>query len=285
MPKISIIFDRLRSEEKMLQKAAAELGHDITLINAKTAQMSTDPTQTAPDMGDVVLQRCISHYRGVYVAAFLEFLGVPTINNWKVSYICGNKILTTLRLEEAGIPTPKTYFAFSKEMASECVERVGYPLVIKPVIGSWGRGVMPIKDRDAMDAIIEIRELSDTPHDRIYYLQEMVDRPPRDIRVITIGEQAVAAMYRQSGGRFRTNVASGGDPEICEITGELEDMAIAASRAAGGGILGVDIMEDKKRGMVVHEVNGTVEFRGLSSVSRRDIPRAMIEFAVDHIHR
>ena len=283
MPRIGIVFDRLRLEEKMLRRAAEDMGHEAVMLNAKTAVLGTG--LQAPDAGDVALGRCVSHYRGLYVAALLELHDVPTMNRSPVSALCGNKILTTLCLQKAGVPTPRTDFAFSKESALECVERSGYPVVIKPVVGSWGRGVMKIRDRDALDALIEIREVLDTPHDRIYYLQELVDRPPRDIRVITVGERAVAAMYRQSSGGFKTNVATGGDPEICRITGELEDVAAAASRAVGGGILGVDVMEDRRRGLVVHEVNSTVEFRGLSSVTSRDIPGAMVEFALDSARR
>jgi [lysine-biosynthesis-protein LysW]--L-2-aminoadipate ligase len=153
-------------------------------------------------------------------------------------------------------------------------------MVIKPVVGSWGRGVMALKDRDTADAIIEVRELSDGPLDRIYYLQEMIKRPPRDIRAIAIGDQVVAAMYRTSTGSFKTNIALGAEPVPCEITKELEDICLKASKAVGGGILGVDLMEDEKRGLVVHEVNNTVEFKGLAKVAKKNIPKEMIDFAV-----
>ncbi len=144
---------------------------------------------------------------------------------------------------------------------------------------------MPLKDRDTVDAIFEIRELTDSPHDRIYYLQEMVKRPPRDIRVITIGDEPVAAMYRKSSGGFKTNIALGADPEICEITKEIEDAAVKASKAMGGGILGIDMMEDEEKGIVVHEVNNTVEFKGLSRVATRNIPKEMVEFALNYVRK
>ena len=181
------------------------------------------------------------------------------------------------------MPTPRTYFSFTSASAAEGLEETGYPLVIKPVIGSWGRGIVPIRDRDTFDAISEIREVTDSPHDRIYYLQELVKRPPRDIRVITVGDEPVAAMYRRSSGGFKTNLAIGAEPEICEITKEIEDLAVRASKAMGGGILGVDMMEDEKNGLVVHEVNNTVEFKGLARVAQRNIPKAMVEFALGQI--
>jgi len=212
-------------------------------------------------------------------------MDVPVLNKFFVAYQCGNKMFMTLMLKKYNVPTPKTYFSFSSESALENIEKIGYPLVIKPVIGSWGRGVMQIKDKDTADALFEIRDITDSPHDRIFYLQEVINRPPRDIRVITIGDEPIAAMYRKSSGGFKTNIALGADPELCEITKEIEDVAIKASKAMGGGILGIDIMEDEKRGFVVHEVNNTVEFKGLSKVSKRNIPKEMVEFALNYVRK
>ena len=285
MSKVCIVFDRLRVEEKMLQKEASELGHDVVMLDAKITQVNTDSKKEDYDLGDVVLERCVSYFRGLHFTSSLEFMDVPVLNRFDVASVCGNKMFMTLLLKKNNIPTPKTYFSFSSDSASENLEKVGYPLVIKPIIGSWGRGVMPIRDKDAMDAIIEVREITDRPHDRIYYLQEVINRPPRDIRVITVGDEPIAAMYRKSSGGFKTNIALGADPEICEITKEMEDLASKASRAMGGGILGIDIMEDEKRGLVVHEVNNTVEFKGLARVAKRNIPKEITEFALDYIRK
>ena len=280
MSKLRILFDRVRLEEKMLQEKASELGHDAKMIDAKITQVNTESKKSDFDFGDVVLERCVSYFRGLHFTACLEFLDVPVINSFEVANNCGNKMITSLLLKKHNVPTPKTYFTFSSEAALENLEKIGYPVVIKPVVGSWGRGVMPLKDRDTADAIIEVRELNDGPLDRIYYLQEMVNRPPRDIRVIVVGDQVVAAMYRTSSGSFKTNIAVGGEPVACEITKELEDVCMKAAKAVGGGILGVDVMEDKKRGLVVHEVNNTVEFKGLAKVVKKDIPKEMIDFAI-----
>ena len=212
-------------------------------------------------------------------------MDVTAINRFDVANICGNKMIMTLCLKKNNVPTPKTYFSFSSESAFENLEKVGYPLVIKPLIGSWGRGVMPLKDKDAAEAVMEIRDINDGPHDRIYYLQELIQRPPRDIRVITVGDEPVAAMYRKSSNGFKTNIALGADPELCEITKEMEDIAIKASKAVGGGILGIDMMEDEKEGLVVHEVNNTVEFKGLARVAKRNIPKAMVEYAISCIRK
>jgi len=285
MSKVCIVFDRLRTEEKMLQKEALDLGHDAVMLDAKITQINTDSKKEDYDFGDIVLERCVSYFRGLHFTASLEFMDIPVLNKFDVANVCGNKMFMTLLLKKNNIPTPKTYFSFSSESAAENLEKVGYPLVIKPVIGSWGRGVMPIKDKDTMDAVLEIRNITDSPHDRIYYLQELIKRPPRDIRVITIGDESIAAMYRKSSGGFKTNIALGADPELCEITKEMEDMAAKASKAMGGGILGIDMMEDDKRGLVVHEVNNTVEFKGLAKVAERNIPKEMIEFSLNYVRK
>ena len=285
MSKVCIVFDRLRTEEKMLQKEAIALGHDALMLDAKITQVNTDSKRKDYDFGDVVLERCVSYFRGLHFTASLEFMDIPVLNKFEVANICGNKMFMTLLLKKNNIPTPKTYFSFSSESATENLEKVGFPLVIKPVIGSWGRGVMPLKDKDTMEAVFEIRDITDSPHDRIYYLQELVQRPPRDIRIITVGDEPIAAMYRKSSGGFKTNIALGADPELCEITKEMEDMAVKASKAMGGGILGIDMMEDEKNGLVVHEVNNTVEFKGLARVAQRNIPKEMVEFAINYVRK
>jgi [lysine-biosynthesis-protein LysW]--L-2-aminoadipate ligase len=285
MSKVCIVFDRLRAEEKMLKKEASELGHEALMLDAKITQVNTDSKKEDFDLGDVVLERCVSYFRGLHFTASLEFMDIPVLNKFEVANICGNKMFMTLLLKKNNIPTPKTYFSFSSESAAENLEKVGFPLVIKPVIGSWGRGVMPLKDKDTMEAVFEIRDITDSPHDRIYYLQELIKRPPRDIRVITVGDEPIAAMYRKSSGGFKTNIALGADPELCEITKEMEDMAAKASKAMGGGILGIDMMEDDERGLVVHEVNNTVEFKGLARVAQRNIPKEMIEFALNYVRK
>ena len=285
MQKICIVFDRLRTEEKLLQKKAEELGYETSMIDAKITSFDTDSKRENYEFGDVVLERCVSYYRGLHFTACLEFMDIPVINKFDVANTCGNKMITSMLLKKNNIPTPKTYFSFTAEAALENFEKIGYPLVIKPIIGSWGRSVMPIKDKDTAEAVIENRQVTDGPQDRIYYLQEMIDRPPRDIRVITVGDQAVSAMYRKSSGGFKTNIALGADPELCEITKEMEDLCEKTSKAVGGGILGIDLMEDKEKGLVVHEVNNTVEFKGLVKVSKKNIPQEMIDFAISNIKR
>lgn len=277
---ISIIYDRVRWEEKALFNAAKRLGYEANMIDAKDVAIGTD-NGTHPNYFGIIIQRCISHYRGLYLTACLEFLDKHVINSYHTSEVCGNKLLTSLYLKKSNVPTPQTWFAFSSEKAKELISKVSYPLVLKPLIGSWGRMVIPIKDEKMMEWLVEMREENQNPLNRIYYLQKYVKRPPRDIRTIVVGEEVVVAIYRYApNGGWRTNIARGGRAELCEITNELEDICIRAAKSVGGGVLGVDLMEDEDDGLLVHEINNTVEFKGAASVSNKDIAQKIIEYVV-----
>jgi [lysine-biosynthesis-protein LysW]---L-2-aminoadipate ligase len=281
MVNVCIIYDKVRFEEKALYEKTQSKGIKSQIVDAKTITIGTESKKKDFMLGDIILQRSVSHYRGLYLTACLEFLDFKVINRFKVSEMCGNKLITSIALAKNKIPTPKTQFAFSAESAQETIRKTGFPLVLKPIVGSWGRGIFPLRDRETASMIVEMREEDDSPLSRIYYVQEMIDRPPRDIRCIVVGDQAVTAIYRYSAqAEWRTNVARGGKVELAPITKEVEDLALRAAKAVGGGILGVDMMEDKNRGLVVHEVNNTVEFHGAASVSKADISGAIIDYAV-----
>jgi len=281
MVEVCVVYDKVRFEEKALYDTAKKKGLKAQIIDAKKITINNASKRKTLQFGDVVLQRCISHFRGLYLSACLEFMGFMVINKFKVGETCGNKLITSLTLAKSNVPTPKTHFVFSAESAIEVINTIGFPVVLKPIIGSWGRGVFPIRDEEVANMIIEMRKENDNPLSRIYYVQEMIKRPPRDLRCIVVGDKIVAAIYRYSvENEWRTNVSRGGKAELAPITNELEDIALRAAKSVGGGILGVDLMEDEKRGLLVHEVNNTVEFRGASNVSESDIAGAMIDYAL-----
>lgn len=254
----------------------------MTPIDAKEVYInaSEDLGVIKNAFGDIVLQRCVSYFRGLHLTALLENMGLPVINSFQTSLICGNKLFTTLALIKAGLPSPKTYAAFTPETAVKVLDTIGYPAVLKPVVGSWGRMVALIKDRESAQAVIETREEMKNALLQIYYIQELVKRPPRDIRVIVIGDEVVAASYRYSpSGDWRTNVARGGISKPCPVTPELEQLALKASQAVGGGVLAVDCMEGPN-GFLVNEVNNTIEFKGISSTTKVDIASKIIKYTV-----
>ena len=257
------------------------MGHNVIMKDVKNVQINT-VSSTVEYFGDIAIGRCISYLRGLHFTSCLEFLNIPVINKYDVMNVCGNKLFTTLFLKKHGIPTPKTYFTFSHESAMESIENIGYPLVMKPIIGSWGRGIVLLKDKETTEALLEMRDINNGPFDRLYYLQEFVARPPRDIRVIMTGDDILASMYRESpNNNFKTNIACGASPGVCKITKEIEDICGQISNVMKNSILGIDLMEDKKNGLVVHEINSTVEFSGLMQVTEKNIPMEIIRFALN----
>ncbi|MEM3384330.1 MAG: lysine biosynthesis protein LysX [Nitrososphaeria archaeon] len=283
---LSILYDRLRWEEKAIAEEAKKIGLNVSLVDAKSHPLTLvgEDGLTNSKFGDVVLERCMSHIRGLYYAAILEREKI-VINPYKVLSLTTNKLLTTLTLDKANVPTPKTAVAFSLESALELADKMGYPLVIKPIIGSWGRMVACIRDRREAEAIFETREMIHEPLQQIYYLQEYVKRPPRDIRSIVVGDEIITSIYRyQPEDDWRTNVARGGAAVLAKLEPEQEEIIIKAAKAVGEGILGVDAMESE-RGLLVHEINGCVEFKGASSVSTVNIPKRIVDYAVKKVRR
>jgi len=228
---------------------------------------------------DVFLQRCISFFRAVHIAATLESSRKTVVNSYPTMSICGNKLLSSLRLSQAGIPTPRTMLAFTEEAALSALNKLGYPAIIKPVVGSWGRLVAQINDPSTARSLIEAREYMH-PIQQVYYLQEKIKRPERDIRSYVIGDEAVAAIYRNAPTEdWRTNTALGGHAENCKITPDLAEISIKAAEAVGGGAFGVDLMETEN-GLVVHEVNHTTEFKNTVKATGIDIPGKLLDYAI-----
>ena len=277
-PEISVLYDTIRWEEKALLEAGKKKNVNLQMVDCKklSLELDSDPT----DFG-VVLQRCVSYYRNLHSTAALEGMGVNVINCLNTGIFAGNKLFTHMLLKKNGVPTPFATVSFSRESALETLERQGYPKIIKPTVGSWGRMVSKLNDSDSAEGIIESREKM-YPIYQIHYLEEFVERPPRDIRAIMVGDKVVAAIYRRSGnGSWKTNMALGGIAEECKVTSEMEEICIKAKNAVQGKIVGVDLMESKDRGLVVHEVNNTTEYKNTVRVCGVDIPSLMIDFALE----
>jgi len=274
---LSILYDTIRWEEKALFDAGKKKGVDIKMVDCKNLFLNLD--QTKENFGTVI-QRCVSYYRSLHSTAALEGKGVNVINCLNTSIFAGNKLFTHMLLQKNGIPTPFSTVAFSEESALAALESQGYPMVLKPTVGSWGRLIALLKDRDSAEGIMESRERM-YPIYQVYYLEEFVQRPPRDIRAIMIGDKVVAAIYRYSGdSQWKTNMALGGRAEECKVTKELEDVCVRAKNAVQGQIVGVDLMESKEKGLLVHEVNNTTEYKNTVRVTGVDIPALMIDYAL-----
>jgi len=282
--KLTITFDRLRWEEKALSDAAESAGLDSTLLDVKG--LVFEVPKKPQEFGDVVLQRCISHYRSSLLTQALEGAGLKVINSSAVAETCSNKLASSIALARAGVPTPRTLLALTSEAAEEAAERLGYPLVLKPFTGSWGRMVTVVRDRATLQSLIEFKEeLANPAEQHMYYLQEFVKRPPRDIRAIVAGDSIVACVHRIApAGEWRTNVARGAVSKAFKPDRELKEIILKAAEAVGGGILGVDAMEPES-GYLVHEVNNTVEFKGAQSAVDTDIPAQLVRYVAQSARR
>ncbi len=227
---------------------------------------------------DVILGRSLSQTRGMYLLHALEQLGIPTINSYAVASVCNDKYLTTAALVRDNVPTPRTLLALSPEAALRALDDVGYPAVIKPVVGSWGRLLARVNDRDAAEAILEHKETLGSYQHSIVYIQEYVAKPGRDIRAFVVGDRVICAIYRTSA-HWITNTARGATTENCPITPELDDLCRAAARSVGGGILAIDVFESE-RGLLVNEINATMEFRNSIAPTGVDIPGSVADYAL-----
>ncbi len=228
---------------------------------------------------DAVLERSISYNSGLYALRLLNAFGVPTVNTAAVAEVCGDKLMTSAALAREGVPQPRNATAFSPEAALEAIEAFGYPVVLKPVVGSWGRLLAKINDRDAAEAVLEHKSTLGSVQHSVFYIQEFIEKPGRDLRIIMIGDKALTGMYRNSE-HWITNTARGGSGELCPITPEIEDICLRASKAVGGGLLGVDLVEHPEKGLVVNEINHTMEFHTMQPVSGIDIAGEIVEYAV-----
>jgi [lysine-biosynthesis-protein LysW]---L-2-aminoadipate ligase len=282
--KVTITFDRLRWEEKALSDAAESAGLDASLLDVKG--LIFELPKKPPEFGDVVLQRCISHYRSSLLTQTLEGAGLKVINSFAVAETCSNKLATSIALANAKVPTPRTFLALTSEAAEEAAEKLGFPLVMKPFTGSWGRMVTVVRDRATLQSLIEFKEeLANPQEQHMYYLQEYVRRPPRDIRAIVAGDTIVACVHRVAPkGEWRTNVARGAISKSFKPDSELKEIILSAAEAVGGGILGVDAMEPDT-GYLVHEVNNTVEFKGAQSAVDTDIAAQLIKYVAQTARR
>lgn len=275
-----ILFDNIRWEEKSIIERAKRSDIDLKPIDCKDLVLFlNEDSRRFKDK--VILQRCISYFRSLHSTAGLEGLGARMINSLYTSFMCGNKLISHIELQKNGIQTPTAICAFNTNSSLEGIKKFGYPVVIKPTVGSWGRLIGLLNDEEAVKTVLEDREHM-FPIYHINYFEEFIKRPPRDIRAIVIGDKVVAAIYRYSGNNeWKTNMALGGHASPCPITTELEDICVKSSRIFKGDIVGVDLMESEKYGLVVHEVNNTTEFKNTVRVTGVDIPGLILDYMVN----
>jgi [lysine-biosynthesis-protein LysW]--L-2-aminoadipate ligase len=279
---VGVLCSRIRVEEKLLFEALNARGVAYDKVDDRTLVFDLhDPSPL--QQYDIILERSVNHSRALYALKMFNDWGIKTINTAEVARICGDKLLTTLALLEHKVPVPPNKVAFTPESALQAIEQLGYPVVLKPCIGSWGRLVAKINDRESAEAVLEHKQILGSYHHSIYYIQKYIDKPGRDIRSFVVGDETIAAIYRSSD-HWVTNTALGGTASNCPVTPEVDDLSRRAAQAVGGGMLAVDLLESPD-GMLVNEVNYTMEFRNSIHTTGVDIPSKMIEYLLQEAAR
>jgi [lysine-biosynthesis-protein LysW]--L-2-aminoadipate ligase len=279
---LAVLTTRTRLEERLIFAALERRGIAYVQVDDRTLIHHVGASETARYHG--VLNRIMSHTRSVYAARLFEATGHRVCNPSHVIETCGDKILTSLALTRAGLPTPRTVVAVTPDAAVEAIEQLGYPAVLKPAVGSWGRLLSKVNDRDAAETLIEHKQSLRSPVHNVYYVQEYVDKPGRDIRVIVIGGEPVAAVYRRSD-HWITNTARGATTSVCPLTPDLASLAVRAADAVGGGMLAVDLLERSTGELLVTEVNHTMEFHGLAAATDVDVADLIVSHALATVER
>ncbi|PKO00155.1 MAG: lysine biosynthesis protein LysX [Chloroflexi bacterium HGW-Chloroflexi-4] len=276
MKRIGFLYTRLRVEEKLL------LDELKSRPDVEVVTISDDDNffelNSLHEKVDVLFERSVSYSRGLYISRIFAANGVPVINDPLVAERCGDKYVTSQLLVNASIPTPRVLMAFSEESALAACDTMGYPCVLKPVVGSWGRLLAKVDNRANAEAIIEHKAVLGGVNHSIFYIQEFIDKPGRDIRAFVVGEEPIAAIYRTSE-NWITNTARGGVATNCPLTDEIKDLCERTARAVGGGLLAIDLFESPA-GMSVNEVNHTMEFRNSITTTGVNIPALMVDYVI-----
>ncbi len=274
--RIGILCSLIRKEEKLLFDEFRRQGLKFTRIDDR--ELILDLHHRRWDF-DVILERCINHSRALHTLKYLNDCGVKTVNTYEVASTCGDKLLTTLALIHDGVHTPKVYVAYTPESALQAIETLGYPVVLKPAVGSWGRLLSKVNDRDAAEALLEHKETLGSYHHSTYYIQEYVEKRGRDIRSFVVGDETICAIYRTSP-HWITNTARGGIATNCPVTPDLNEISVRAAKAVGGGVVAIDLFETPS-GLMVNEVNYTMEFRNSIDTTGVNIPVKVVDYVLE----
>jgi [lysine-biosynthesis-protein LysW]--L-2-aminoadipate ligase len=276
MTKIGFLYTRLRAEEKYLLEEL-EKRTDVEVVRVKDDGQFFD-IACIPEKVDVLFERSVSYSRGLYISKIYEANGVKVVNSPQVAERCGDKYVTSQILIQNGIPTPKVFVAFDEESALAAVDAMGYPCVLKPVVGSWGRLLAKVDNRHIAESLIEHKASLGVNH-QVFYVQEYIQKPGRDIRAFVVGDEPIAAIYRSSEG-WITNTARGGVATNCPLTPELSDICRRTAQAIGGGLLAIDVFESAN-GLTINEVNHTMEFRNSITTTGVNIPALMVDYVIE----
>jgi len=275
--KIGFLHSIIRMDEKFLLNELKNRSNvDVLMIDDRNLEFTLGQNNFP---FDIVIERCINHSRALHSLRLFESVGINCVNTYKVGNICGDKLLTSIALAEHNIPQPEVRVAFTEKSALQAIGDMGYPVVLKPAVGSWGRLISKVNDRDAAEAILEHKKILGSYHHSIYYIQKYVEKKGRDIRSFVVGDECIAAIYRTSN-HWITNTARGGIASNCKVTQELSEISLKAAKAVGGGVVAIDLFETNK-GLSVNEVNYTMEFKNSIDTTGVNIPEKIVDYVLE----
>jgi len=207
----------------------------------------------------------------------MEEYGLKLINSRQSLEIASDKFLTSLFLEKHKLPTPKTIICENPEDAIIAFEELGNDVVIKPLYGSRGVGITRIRDKGfAENVIYTLGQLNE-----VFYLQEFVEHKNRDIRILVLGDKAIAGMYRVSD-TWKTNIHAGATMKPIDLTKELTNLAVKAAKVTRTEIAGVDIVETEK-GLSILEVNSIPGFTALQKVTEINLAEEIVNYFLNNV--
>lgn len=276
--KVGFLHSLIRKDEKLLLEEFSKR-NNVELIMIDDRKLKFDLKNNQFDI-DVLIERSINHSRALHALRLYESAGIKCVNSFHVASVCGDKLLTSVALQDNNIPQPDIKIAFTETSALEAIEEMGYPVVLKPAVGSWGRLLSKINDRDAAESILEHKTVLGTYHHSIFYIQKYVEKKAgRDIRSFVVGDTCIAAIYRGSD-HWITNTAKGAIATKCEVTEEISNLSVAAAKAVGGGIVAIDLFEAEDSELMVNEVNYTMEFKNSITTTGVNIPEHVVNYVL-----
>lgn len=203
----------------------------------------------------------------------LERAGVQVFNSPRAIECAVDKYLTTARLMQVGLPVPETFVCESAETALAAFETLGGDVVVKPIFGSEGRGILRVSDPDLALRVFRTLERIQA----VLYLQKFILHDGSDVRVMVLDGQIVGGMKRTNPHDFRTNVSRSATAAPVELTAEQVDWALRAASAVGARIAGIDLLYDRQtqQGYVI-EVNGVPGWQAFSRTTGIDVADRVI---------
>jgi [lysine-biosynthesis-protein LysW]--L-2-aminoadipate ligase len=274
--KIGFLHSLIRKDEKLLLEEINQR-QEIELVMVDDRELIFNLAESTIDV-DVIIERSINHSRSLHALTLFEAEGITCVNKADVALVCGDKLLTSRALSMNNVPQPPVSVTFTEASAIKAIEKMGYPVVIKPAVGSWGRLLAKVNDRDAAEALLEHKKILGSYHHSIFYIQKYVEKKGRDIRSFVVGNNCIAAIYRESE-HWITNTARGGVATNCPMTDELRELSLNAAAAVGGGVVAIDLLESED-GLLVNEVNYTMEFKNSIDVTGVNIPAHIVDYVI-----